>query len=109
MSTLAKFRISSHSLKIEKGRHARIPLTQRLCITCSEGEVEDEIHFMWKCKKYEDIRLDLSEHFNKKSHNFPQLNEKNKLSCIQIYVKSHGNQKIIFYSFIHSFICCKLF
>ena len=47
--------MSSHSLKIETGRHnsPKIPLHLRKYIT---GEIEDEFHFLIKCPIYETIR-----------------------------------------------------
>ena len=56
---LSRFRLSSHNLEIELGRHARckIPVNQRICKNCAMGEVEDEIHFLLKCPKFEAQRL----------------------------------------------------
>ena len=47
---LTKFRISEHTLLIEKGRHLKIPRDQRYCKFCNE--IEDEKHFFLKCPKY---------------------------------------------------------
>jgi hypothetical protein len=41
---LIRFRISPHSLEIEKRRHQNIPLNERICKLC-KLEIEDEIHF----------------------------------------------------------------
>ena len=50
-----QLRLISHSLKIESGRHRRpvIPKEERLCIC---GEIEDEEHFVLKCRLYCHIR-----------------------------------------------------
>ena len=58
-STLAKFRLSDHKLRIETGRHSRprLPVEQRLCQRCNLQSVEDEIHFMIVCPYYEDLRI----------------------------------------------------
>ena len=48
-SALAKFRIGSHTLAIEVGRHNNIPAKERLCKLCSElnqYHVEDEYHLL---------------------------------------------------------------
>ena len=50
-----KFRLSSHSLKIETGRWARIDPEERLC-DCGEG-VQDESHVVFDCKWTELIRV----------------------------------------------------
>jgi hypothetical protein len=38
-STLCKFRISSHCLKIEKGRYYNIPRENQVCLSCKAGKV----------------------------------------------------------------------
>jgi hypothetical protein len=49
------------SAAIEKGRYAspKIPVENRLCTSCDLGEIEDEYHFMMKCKLYDDLREEL--------------------------------------------------
>ena len=49
-----KFRTSSHSLKIETGRWARIKAEDRLC-DCGKG-VQDESHVVFKCDHTGPIR-----------------------------------------------------
>ena len=46
-----QFRISAHQLAIEKGRHRNIKAHNILCKFCQTNEVEDEFHFLIKCKK----------------------------------------------------------
>ena len=52
---LARFRSSSHSLMIEKGRHLNIDKHFRTCIYC-ETQIEDEYHFVIICPLYAEIR-----------------------------------------------------
>ena len=61
MSTIAKFRMSSHTLAIETGRHAKpkIAKEDRKCRHCNLDEVEDEKHFRLKCPLYNGERLSL--------------------------------------------------
>ena len=54
--TIAKLRSSSHCLEIEKGRHKNIPREGRWCNMCSDKVIEDEEHFLIKCKPYDDLR-----------------------------------------------------
>ena len=46
-----KFRLSNHNLMIEKGRHQGIDKNSRFCPFCP-NIIEDEIHFLMKCKCY---------------------------------------------------------
>lgn len=51
--TLAKIRLSDHCLSIETGRHTKPPTDpdKRLCKFCQD-EVENEVHFVLKCKSF---------------------------------------------------------
>ena len=51
---ITKFRISNHSLLIEKGRFSNIPRENRLCSKCNV--VEDEMHFLLHCTRNIEIR-----------------------------------------------------
>ena len=55
---LAKFRLSGHSLEIEKGRHAKpkIPVEKRICTRCDLDCVEDELHMLTVCPFYQEER-----------------------------------------------------
>ena len=61
MSTIARFRMSSHTLAIETGRHAKpkIDKEERKCRYCNLDDVEDEKHFLLKCPLYNEERLSL--------------------------------------------------
>ncbi len=51
ITALARFRISSHNLKIEIGRYSKpkLEVNLRKCIYCDSKETEDEEHFLNKC------------------------------------------------------------
>ena len=69
-STLAKIRVSAHVLSIERGRYLNIQKHNRLCLCCNNGEVEDELHFLIKCKIYNNVRNKLLDKLNRlPSHN----------------------------------------
>jgi hypothetical protein len=55
---LSKFRLSSHSLLIEKGRHTKpkTPEELRLCKMCDINVVENEQHMLTECVLYKDLR-----------------------------------------------------
>ena len=61
MSTIARFRMSSHTLAIETGRHAKpkIAKEERKCTYCNLDDVEDEKHFLLQCPLYNKERLSL--------------------------------------------------
>ena len=52
---LCCFRISAHRLRIERGRYWREKPEERLCN--SSNVVDNEIHFLCQCKKYDTLRL----------------------------------------------------
>ena len=56
--TLTMYRLSEHSLAIERGRYRQtwLPREDRLCSHCSQGVVETELHFLTACDKYKHIR-----------------------------------------------------
>ena len=53
---LTRFRISSHSLAIETGRHHNKERSNRKCIYCNMNIIESEFHFMLICPLYADLR-----------------------------------------------------
>lgn len=59
-TALTKFRLSNHMLMIEKGRHIKPKLdeSKRVCPFCLNC-VENEIHFLLKCKEYQNLRNEL--------------------------------------------------
>ena len=52
---VTRVRLSSHRLKVETGRWARIPRDQRLC---SCGQIQDEEHVLLKCPLSAHLRRD---------------------------------------------------
>ena len=54
---IAKLRCSDHALEIEKGRHRKILRQERLCKFCGNGEIEDEEHFLIKCRVYYPLKI----------------------------------------------------
>ena len=60
---LSKLRCSDHDLHIETGRHKNLSLDKRLCKHCDSQDVEDEIHFLFRCNKYAQIRDEMMQKF----------------------------------------------
>ena len=46
--------------------YAQIPRDERICEECNKCEMEDELHFLFKCDKYDEWRLSLY-------HKLPEL------------------------------------
>ena len=67
--TLSRFRLSDHDLMIEVGRYKNIPKSERFCQFCT-GIVEDEIHFLVRCKSYNTQRKILFDYALKLRPNF---------------------------------------
>jgi hypothetical protein len=57
-SCLTKLRISAHKLRIESARYGRDRLErhERTCQLCDLNEIEDEFHFVLKCRVFKELR-----------------------------------------------------
>ena len=58
-SILSQIRCGSLPLKIETGRYQNLPAEERICELCDLEEVEDEIHFIFRCPLYDEQRKSL--------------------------------------------------
>ena len=58
---IARFRLSSHNLNIDLGRHKRpyVPPEERICDKCNLQLVEDELHYLMICPKWKETRVPL--------------------------------------------------
>jgi hypothetical protein len=63
--TMTRLRGGTNELRIEKGRHRAtnrdriLHESERVCLICVSGEVEDECHFLIDCAEYEDLREEM--------------------------------------------------
>lgn len=82
--SIARFRLSSHNLNIELGRHKRpyIPAEERFCKRCNLDLVEDEFHCMMLCNNWKDLRLDLFQTACKTIEHFAVLSPKTQFHQI---------------------------
>ena len=88
---LSRFRISSHRLQIEIGRYQGTPAHMRFCSKCNLGEVEDEIHFLFKCIKFKDERKEFLKSATESCANFPSLDLEEKL----VWLFSNENETVL--------------
>ena len=75
--SLTKFRLSNHSLMIEKGRHQKIEKVFRFCPFCPQ-QVEDEMHFLLDCKCFSSLRNDLLDKIQSENQLFPHVDNTEK-------------------------------
>ena len=66
---LTRFRLSNHNLMIEKGRHQNMSIFDRTCPFCP-GHIENEFHFLIKCKIYNKPRETLINQIKTKAIGF---------------------------------------
>ena len=59
---VARFRLSSHFLMVEKGRHLtpRIAWNARRCTRCTQGQIDDEYHMLFECDAFQAQRQAVS-------------------------------------------------
>jgi hypothetical protein len=83
-----KLRISAHRLRIETDRYCRpkILAELRTCKLCESGEVEDEQHFICRCKCFDNDRAILYHELSQFSI-FDSLDEHEKF----VFIMSYGN------------------
>lgn len=53
---LTRFRLSSHDLMIEKGRHVNRLKSKRICTQCNMNVNKTEYHFLLVCPYYTNLR-----------------------------------------------------
>ncbi len=58
LRALVQFRVGSHALPVEQGRYARpaLPRHLRRCNLCSTQALGDELHYVFDCPHFSDIR-----------------------------------------------------
>ena len=62
---LSQFRLSSHCLRIHKGRQERdkfgknTPSDKRFCLSCKSGQIDNELHFLFNCSTHSDERQNM--------------------------------------------------
>ena len=61
-------------LRIETGRYRGEPIPDRICNLCDLNEVEDELHFLFKCDLYKFCRQDFLENIGISNLQYNDLN-----------------------------------
>ena len=78
----AQLRCGILPLKIETGRYTQIPAEFRLCTFCDCNAVEDEMHFLFDCSFYNDLRRECWLKFEVLSPNFMIQNNEEKFNLL---------------------------
>ena len=60
LQRILRFRMGSHLLPIEQGRHLRLPRHRRVCRLCHTGALGDERHMLLECPALADLRDEYS-------------------------------------------------
>ena len=78
---VAKLRAGNHNLRIETGRHStpKLPEHLRICQYCSSNEVENEVHCLLSCNRYDTITKSLMDDIISKYSDFYSLNAHHKI------------------------------
>ena len=80
-----KLRLSNHNLEYEKGRYRNCRPEQRFCRHCNDGSIEDEKHFVMKCKLYQADRACLFQKISLSNAPFRHFSETDKFIFIMQY------------------------
>ena len=81
-SLLVKLRSNTLPIAIELGRYRSIPREDRLCVYCDTSSVEDDIHILFHCSCYLDLRLSFLNKINNMCPDLLELNPREKLICL---------------------------
>ena len=81
---LSRYRISAHNLRIESGRHTSpvTPLAQRICVYCSSGVCDSELHAILMCETFKLKRQCFFSRMSALCPSFSTLTAEQKLSSL---------------------------
>ena len=94
-------RNGSNFLEIEKGRWTHVPVELRLCKQCDGKVVENEIHFILSCPRYNSLRQKLFSIILDISQGKWDLEKVDTKDCFLILMNGTGDEfeKTIFLTF----------
>ena len=88
-SVITQLRAGCLPIEIELGRYQNIPRDQRLCKQCTHNHIENELHFIFHCPKFDQIRHDLFSSLNATCG--PNASDAEKIKCLftsNLFVKT---------------------
>ena len=81
-SSIAQLRFGVLPLHVETGRFSTKSRDQRVCKICHSDDVEDELHFLFFCEKYQDLRHIMYQKITKQYADFESKGELEKLQIL---------------------------
>ena len=81
-SIFCQFRSGILPLAIATGRYRNVPADERLCEICNLNLVEDEIHFLCFCPRYQELRTELYQNVLSLDCLFPQYTDTEKFRIL---------------------------
>ena len=87
----SKFRIGNHNLKIETGRFTipKTPEDLRICDHCNQNSVENQLHILFHCDQFNDLRKTLFIKINDRNTLFTHDNIHDKVCFLFNNTDSH--------------------
>ena len=106
IALIAKFRSGTLQLAIETGGFRNIEINDRLCISCNQNQVENEIHFLCFCPFYHDLRQKLysdlkidPESFENNYDLFIKIMSSERIYCLSSFiVNAWGKRRDFIYN-----------
>ena len=104
-SSLAKLRLSAHSLHIETGRYVKkeekLTPENRKCKLCTANTCENEYHFIMQCNLYKKERTEL---FKKTKELFPHTNDYSEITLYK-WLMSSLDENIMLHLGKYTYAC----
>ena len=96
---VAKLLSSNHKLRIETDRYhlPKIPENLRIYQLCSWNKVENEIHFLFECNLYKNLRQHFSQDVEAKYSKFVELNKSEKVIFLFNNIDPYVCKKLGYY------------
>ena len=96
-----KFKISNQKIMIEQGRCQidHLPREHRLCPLCNSNQVEDEIHFFFRCNKYSVQRQAFINQINRIISDFDKKSSPESIKLIMNLKEHHVNKLVMKFIF----------
>ncbi len=97
-SMLAQLRMGILPLRIETGRYTNMKLSERFCQICNVVKIEDELHFIFTCTKYEQTRKGFLEKMIYKCKDVESFNEIEKFRwCCSDLVRQFAKYLVLIF------------